>query len=234
MVHCSKYAERGFPKLMTQKPRGRMPLHKASATKVAAGGSVGKVTPSGAEPVVSVIDAISETRQKPKTNMQVQEASATQAVMRDAIEKMAPAAAGPVVSVIDAISDTTQQTKASAPVQETLAAKGGREAVEQVTPAAGEPVVSKTQAISETLVASPAAVTEERVKPIAAIKSTNPNSNRRLGCIRPGQRGSVCQIRPDLGSRRSGTDKAIRRHDKGLLRRVGLGVQGYHLGEVGY
>jgi phasin family protein len=164
------------PEMMTQKPRGRMPLHKASATKVAAGGSVGKVIPSGAEPVVSVIDAISETRQKPKTNMQVQEASATQAVMRDAIEKMAPAAAGPVVSVIDAISDTTQQIKASAPVQETLAAKGGREAVEQVTPAAGEPVVSKTQAISETLVASPAAVTEEMVKPVAAIKSTNPNS----------------------------------------------------------
>jgi len=116
--------------MMTQKPRGRMPLHKASATKGAAGESVGKVTPTGAERVVSVTDAISET---------------------------------------------TPQTKASAPVQEALATKGVGEAVEQVTPAAGE-VVSGIETISETLAARPAAVTEETVKPIAAFKSTNPNS----------------------------------------------------------
>ena len=89
---------------MTQKPtRASTPLRKASPTKVAARGSEEKLTPTTAEPVVSVTDAISETTQQPKASAHAQEASVSEVA---AVEPVIRATAEPAVSVTDASSET--------------------------------------------------------------------------------------------------------------------------------
>jgi phasin family protein len=113
--------------------------------------------------------------QKPRASTQLRGAPATKVAAKGSVEKIARAAAEPVVAVTDPSGETLQKPKASTQVQEASATKVAvREAVEKVIPAAAEPVVG----VIDVITASPgpdAAVIEEMVKPITAIKPAKPN-----------------------------------------------------------
>jgi phasin family protein len=116
---------------------------------------------------------------KPGTSTQ-RASSATNVAAKGSVTKISPAAEEPVVSATDVVDEATKPSKPSAQVHKAWGTEMTmREVVEKVIPAAPEPAVRVIDAISETITASPdpvAAATEEKVKPIAAIETTKPNS----------------------------------------------------------